>query len=157
MCGWELLYRWTVADIHLPDSFHVPHQKRQIIDAIIDESNQAWRSAGAPPMLRTFAENLRRLFLVVGGIHFLQPCAAVSLGGMEGQASADAAMQPSDPWQFEDPWKPKKKSLKQSKWEDLQLQSDHPFVAKDKTSVPFVQKQQLSTNRGGIAFVSKRD
>ena len=78
-------------------------------------------------MLRTFAENLRRLFLVVGGIHFLQPCAAVSLGGMEGQASADAAMQPSDPWQFEDPWKPKKKSLKQSKWEDLQLQSDHPL------------------------------
>ena len=65
-------------------------------------------------MLRTFAENLRRLFLVVGGIHFLQPCAAVSLGGMEGQASTDTPMQPTDPWQVDDPWKPKKKSAKQS-------------------------------------------
>ena len=35
------------------------------------------------------------------------------------------------------------------------LQSDHPFVTKDKTPLPFVQKQQLSTNRGGKAFVSK--
>ena len=45
--------------------------------------------------------------------------------------------------------------MRQSKWEDLQLQSDHPFVDKNKTPVPFVQKQQLSTNKGGIAFVSK--
>lgn len=49
----------------------------------------------------------------------------------------------------------KKKPVKQSKWEDLQLQADHPFVAKDKAPLPFVQKQQLSTNRGGIALVSK--
>ena len=66
------------------------------------------------PCYVRFAENLRRLFLVVGGIHFLQPCAAVSLGGMEGQASTDTPMQPTDPWQVDDPWKPKKKSAKQS-------------------------------------------
>ena len=52
-------------------------------------------------MLCTFAEQVRRLFLLVGGVHH------------------------------------------------------HPFVSKDKSPVPFVQKQQLSTNRGGIAFVSK--
>ena len=155
MCGWELLHRWIVADIRIPDSFHVPNPKRLIIDTIIDESNVAWRLAGAPPMLCTFAEHVRRLFLMVGGAHLLQPCSAVSLGGMEGQASSDATMQAVDPWQFDDPWKNKKKQVKQSKWEDLQLQSDHPFVAKDETPIPFVQKQQLSTNRGGIAFVSK--
>lgn len=108
MCGWEFLYRWVVVNIHLPDSFHAPQQKRQYIDLIIAESNQAWRTAGAPPMLCTFAENLRKLFLVVGGIRFLQPCAAVSLGGMEGQASTDSPMQPVDPWQIDDPWKSKK-------------------------------------------------
>ena len=155
MCGWELLHRWIVADISIPDSFHVPHPKRLIIDTIIAESVAAWRVAGAPPMLCTFAENVRRLFLIVGGVHLLQPCSAVSLGGMEGQAGSDAPMPAADPWQFDDPWKNKKKVIKQSKWEDLQLQSDHPFVAKDKVPVPFVQKQQLSTNRGGIAFVSK--
>lgn len=155
MCGWELLHRWIIVDLHLPDAFHIPNPKRQIIDQVITESDQAWRTAGAPPMLRSFAENIRRLFLLVGGVHGLQPCSAVSLGGMEGQASADSPMQAVDPWQIDDPWKTKKKAVKQSKWEDLQLQADHPFVAKDKTPVPFVQKQQLSMNRGGIAFVSK--
>ena len=155
MCGWELLHRWIIADLALPDAFHIPQQKRQFFDLILDESDQAWRTAGAPPMLRTFAANLRRLFLLVGGISYLQPCSAVSLGGMEGAASADSPMQAVDPWQIDDPWKSKKKQVKQSKWEDLQLQADHPFVVKDKTPVPFVQKQQLSTNRGGIAFVSK--
>ena len=106
-------------------------------------------------MLATFAGNIRRLFLLVGGVHLLQPCSAVSLGGMEGASSPDTPMQATDPWQFDDPWKMKKKQVKQSKWEDLQLQADHPFISKDKLPVPFVQKQQLSTNRGGIAFVSK--
>ena len=155
MCGWELLHRWIIVDLHLPDGFHIPNPKRQLIDQVIAESEQAWRAAGAPPMLRSFAENIRRLFLLVGGVHSLQPCSAVSLGGMEGQASVDSPMQAVDPWQIDDPWKIKKKAVKQSKWEDLQLQADHPFVAKDKTPVPFVQKQQLSMNRGGIAFVSK--
>lgn len=155
MCGWELLHRWIIVDLALPDDFHIPQQKRQLIDLILDESDQAWRTAGAPPMLRTFAANLRRLFLLVGGVSYLQPCSAVSLGGMEGAASAESPMQVVDPWQIDDPWKSKKKQVKQSKWEDLQLQADHPFVGKDKTPVPFVQKQQLSTNRGGIAFVSK--
>ena len=122
---------------------------------ILEESEHAWRAAGAPPMLRTFAANVRRTFLLVGGCQVLQPCSAVSLGGMEGAASPDTPMQATDPWQFDDPWKTKKKSVKQSKWEDLQLQTDHPFVSKDKVPLPFVQKQQLSTNRGGIAFVSK--
>ena len=106
-------------------------------------------------MLRAFAANIRRLFLLVGGVSYLQPCSAVSLGGMEGAASTDSPMQAVDPWQLDDPWKSKKKQVKQSKWEDLQLQADHPFVGKDKTPLPFVQKQQLSTNRGGVAFVSK--
>ena len=155
MCGWELLHRWIIADLHLPEAFHIPNPKRQLIDQVIAESDQAWRTFGAPPMLRAFAENIRRLFLLVGGVHSLQPCSAVSLGGMESQASTDSSMQAVDPWQIDDPWKAKKKAVKQSKWEDLQLQTDHPFVAKDKTPVPFVQKQQLSMNRGGIAFVSK--
>ena len=150
MRGWELLHRWVVADIRLPVAFHAPNPKRQIIDTVIAESDQCWRQAGAPPMLRTFAENIRRLFLLVGGVHLLQPCSAVSLGGMESQASTDSPMQAADPWQIDDPWKSKKKQVKQSKWEDLQLQADHPFVAKDKTPVPFVQKQQLSMNRGGL-------
>lgn len=93
MCGWELLHRWVVADIHLPEGFHIPQQKRQILETIIEESSQVWRAIGAPPMLRTFAENMRRLFLVVGGAHSVQPCATVSLGGTEGQASADTSMQ----------------------------------------------------------------
>ena len=71
----------------------MPNPKRLIIDTIIDESMVAWRQAGAPPMLCTFAEQLRRLFLLVGGVHLLQPCSAVSLGGMEGQASSDSSMQ----------------------------------------------------------------
>lgn len=152
MCGWELLHRWVVADIRLPEAFHVPNPKRQLIDTVIAESDQAWRQARAPPMLRAFAEQFRRLFLLVGGAHTLQPCSAVSLGGMEGDASIDSAMQAVDPWQLDDPWKSKKKSAKQSKWEDLQLQTDHPFVAKDKTPVPFVQKQQLSMNRGRLCL-----
>ena len=155
MCGWELLHRWIVVDVSLPDTFHIPQQKRQLIDQILEESNQAWRATRAPPMLRTYAENMRRLFLVVGGQQLLHPCSALSLGGMEGTASPDTAMATPDPWQFDDPWTTKQKTLRQSKWEDLQLQSDHPFVDKNKTPVPFVQKQQLSTNKGGIAFVSK--
>ena len=155
MCGWELLHRWVVADLTVPADFHIPQQKRQVVDLILGESDIAWRVAGAPPMLRTFADNVRRTFLLVGGLQVMQTCSAVSLGGMEALAQTDAAMQAPDPWQLDDPWKSKKKQTKQSKWEDLQLQSDHPFVAKDKTPVPFVQKQQLSTNRGGIAFVSK--
>ena len=155
MCGWELLHRWIVADLSLPDTFHIPQQKRLLIDQILDESNRAWRVARAPPMLRTYAENMRRLFLVVGGQRLMHPCSALSLGGMEGSTASDAAMVSPDPWQFDDPWKSNKKSVRQSKWEDLQLQADHPFVDKSKTPVPFVQKQQLSTNKGGIAFVSK--
>ena len=84
-CGWELLHRWIVADIRLPDAFHVPNPKRHIIDMIIEESEIAWRQAGAPPMLCTFAEQVRRLFLLVGGVHLLQPCSAVSLGGWMGK------------------------------------------------------------------------
>ena len=155
MCGWELLHRWVVSDLSLPADFHFPQQKRQVVDMILEESERAWRTAGAPPMLRTFAANVRRTFLLVGGCQALQPCSAVSLGGMEGAAPPDTPMQAADPWQFDDPWKTKKKTVKQSKWEDLQLQTDHPFVSKDKVPLPFVQKQQLSTNRGGIAFVSK--
>ena len=144
MCGWELLHRWVVVDLTLPADFHVPQQKRQVIDQILGESEIAWRAAGAPPLLWSFAANVRRIFLLVGGLQVLQTCSAISLGGMEDLAQTDAAMQAADPWQFDDPWKAKKKQAKQSKWEDLELQADHPFVAKDKTSVPFVQKQQLS-------------
>ena len=152
MCGWGLLHRWIVFDLHLPEAFHVPQQKRPFIDLIIGESDRAWREAGAPPMLRAFAENIRRIFLLAGGFRVLQPCSAVSLGGMEGQPQTDSTMQTADPWQFDDPCKHKKKQVKQSKWEDLQLQTDHPFVAKDKTPVPFVQKQQLSMNRGRLCL-----
>ena len=155
MCGWELLHRWIVADFAAPPDFHIPAQKRQFLDLILEESTRAWQTAGASPMLRAFAANLRRAFLLVGGLQVLQPCSAVSLGGMEGQPQPDPTAPAVDPWQFDDPWASKKKVMKQSKWEDLQLQSDHPFVGKDKSSIPFAQKQQLSTNRGGIAFVSK--
>ena len=81
MCGWELLHRWIVADLALPDTFHMPQQKRQLIDQILEESNQAWRATRAPPMLRTYAENMRRLFLVVGGQQLLHPCSALVAWG----------------------------------------------------------------------------
>ena len=35
MCGWELLHRWIVADLSLPDTFHIPQQKRLLIDQIL--------------------------------------------------------------------------------------------------------------------------
>ena len=65
MCGWELLHRWVVGDFSLPEDFHIPLQKRHLVDLILEESNRAWRIAGAPPLLRTFAENLRRAFLPI--------------------------------------------------------------------------------------------
>ena len=95
MCGWELLHRWIVADLALPDTFHIPQQKRLLIDQILEESSQAWRATRAPPMLRTYAENMRRLFLVVGGQQLLHPCSALSLGGMEGSTSPDAVRGPT--------------------------------------------------------------
>ena len=78
-----------------------------------------------------------------------------SLGGMEGEVKEDHSMSPPDPLQINDPWKTSKKAVRQSKWEDLQLQADHPFVDKAESPLPFVQKQQLSANKGGIAFTSK--
>ena len=130
MCGWELLHRWIIVDLHLPDGFHIPNPKRQLIDQVIAESEQAWRAAGAPPMLRSFAENIRRLFLLVGGVHSLQPCSAVSLGGMEGQASVDSPMQAVDPWQIDDPWKIKKKAVKTKQMGRLAASSGPSFRGK---------------------------
>ena len=49
MCGWELVH----VDLHLPPDFQVPQARNQIIEDIIHESNQAWRLAGAPPMVRS--------------------------------------------------------------------------------------------------------
>lgn len=56
---------------------HVPQQKRNFIDLILDESDQAWRMAGAPPMLLAFAANIRRLFLLVGGVNYLPEAGAL--------------------------------------------------------------------------------
>lgn len=155
MCGWELLYRWLVVDIHLPDSFHVPQQNRQIIDLILEESNQAWRTAGAlrcsAPSPRTSVDS-SWLLEAYGSYNHAQQSPLVEW------KDRPVLIHPCSLWihgRLMTHGNPKKKPMKQSKWEDLQLQSDHPFVSKDKSSLPFVQKQQLSTNRGGIAFVSK--
>ena len=72
-----------------------------------------------------------------------------SLGGMEGEVKEDHSMSPPDPLQINDPWKTSKKAVRQSKWEDLQLQADHPFVDKAESPLPFVQKlQETEQTRG---------
>lgn len=102
-----------------------------------------------------FAANMRRLFLLVGGVHSIQPMPEVSLGGMNGDDKEEQPMMPQDPWQIDDPWKSSKKAVRQSKWEDLQLQSDHPFVDKSKSPLPLCRSSNCQLSRVELPSLRK--
>ena len=56
--------------------------------------------------------------------------------------------------QVRDPWA-KRSSSTQAKWEDLRLDSDHPFRLADKSVVPQVHRHQLTGAKGGIVLITK--
>ena len=59
-----------------------------------------------------------------------------------------------DPWANYDPWQ-KKKAVRQSRWEDLELPDNHPFSSPTGAKLQFVRQQELGPSKGGVAFATK--
>ena len=141
--GWELLHRWIVLDLTLPADFHVPQKKRQFMI----RSLRSLSGRSVPLELRLCFGRLLRIFGDFSS--WLEAFNCSNLARQFPSVEWTIRLHPTLPCKrltygrLMTPGRPKK------------LQSDHPFVTKDKTPLPFVQKQQLSTNRGGKAFVSK--
>ena len=164
LCGWVLLKRW----------FHsfAPEIKNTFsaILSTYDVSASFWPN-GAEPTFDN-CQVAQRVLEVAAGIRsafvasfFCPPKSrefwpkSLLVGGMDDEDSKgdekglDVPSQ-EDPWKTFDPWM-QSSGLKQAKWEDLRLPSDHPFVTNDGTRVKQVHKQKLSTNTGGVSFATK--
>ena len=126
-------------------------------------ASAAWHAATNDTQLQAFAHNGRGLFLMrilegrfsagyeAGGA---APDASAP-AGTPAQASTDSAVlsSPVDPLWLKDPWaRPQKKGY--TKWEDLSLPTDHPFMHNGLQLVQ-THRAEAANKREGIVMTTK--
>ena len=165
LCGWVLLRRWfarfapEIVD-HL-DHFCRDKACKNLL-GIACTQDACFQQCPITERILRFADKFRTFFIAS---FVCQPSSkefwpdAIVTGGMNDDVDPQGGGQSSsakkdDPWSSFDPWM-QKTGLKQAKWEDLRLPTDHPFVSNDGSRIKQVHKQKLSNNTGGIAFATK--
>lgn len=163
MCGWLLLRRWLIR--YTPELFEqiVAFEASSGFEPSLSSVCEEPIEFQCPVTIRIlgFAKQFRSLFIASyacpPGSKHLWPFPLLIGGTMEVDKKPEDNRHPGkgeDPWKAFDPWM-QKSGLKQAKWEDLRLPSDHPFVNLEGRPIKQVHKQKLSTNTGGVAFATK--
>ena len=162
LCGWRLLQCWATSKkwdtSKKLDAKILPKDDREIVL----RSKLAWRQAG--PDFVNFASKVRAAFLANYDSYPADDTHWAASGGAPDTIDVDSPKAPStaatasnmkpDPWANYDPWQ-KKKTVRQSRWEDLELPDNHPFSSPTGAKLQFVRQQELGPSKGGVAFATK--
>ena len=162
LCGWRLLQCWATSKkwdtSKKLDAKILPKDDREIVL----RSKLAWRHAG--PEFVNFASKVRAAFLANYDSYPADDTHWAASGGAPDTIDVDSPKAPStaatasntkpDPWANYDPWQ-KKKAVRQSRWEDLELPDNHPFSSPTGAKLQFVRQQELGPSKGGVAFATK--
>ena len=155
LCGWRLLQEWS--RIHYWDTNPTarPNLLSKEDKELILRSKIAWRQAGPAAGIRaTFLAHFDTCpqddqhWAASGGapeVIPVDPSPLSGQGGAQARTTSNGTNGAPDPWASFDPWQ-KRKPVRQSRWEDLELPQDH---------LSFVRKQELGPAEGGIAFSTK--
>ena len=169
LCGWTLLHELFIKlEVTMPKPGMAVTQctaavmdDQRLAEAIL-RANELWSSSSIAG-LQAFAQDATIWYLYDLFRGRFTPAFASGGALTQGTASAPShAAQPMDIHtdkavdllQIRDPWA-KKTPASQAKWEDLRLDSDHPFRLSDKTVVPQVHRHQLTGAKGGIVMITK--
>ena len=164
-CGWtcllHLFQRFGV-DFPLPTvQQHLalvlsPHA--ELVNAIRALALRQWNHDFVPPALISFAQSA--LVLSINSILDGRIVTDYASGGSPDAKSPPAVPPPpqpaqgsADPWLKKDPWQLKTKQ--QTRWEDLLLADDHPFVGENQTKVQQTHRLQITANTGGLVLTTK--
>ena len=166
VCGWSCLFdlfnRFGVAcpvptvEQHL---LLVQHRHAETINAIRALALRQWQHDFIPLALITFAQSALVSSLVKilegRGVQQYASGGAPETKPMQPDSSTNDQDSPQklDPWIKRDPWQPKSKQ--QTRWEDLQLASDHPFVTDQQKKIPQTHRLQVTATTGGLVLTTK--
>ena len=167
VCGWTCLFqlfqRFNV-EVPLPSVERhlrlVQHQHAEIINAIRAFALRQWHHDFVPPMLIAFAQSaivhsINKILDGRGVAHY--DCGgAPDAKATSSDITADAtnANVVPDPWTNKDPWQ-QAKTKQQTRWEDLLLTSDHPFVNEQQQKIPQTHRLQITASNGGLVLTTK--
>ena len=170
LCGWWLLSS-IFASKHLQDPVPLHHTQdvlnasrhRQSIHEGRDEAHRSWKQQGANPELQSFCEKARDLFLVrilEGKVSMLFGHAGAQPDGKDNEAKdakeAKAKKQVQDPLFINDPWARAHARVQNTRWEDLQIPKDNPFVSTNGTSLAQTHRLQLGSQQAGLILATKK-
>ena len=167
VCGWTCLFqlfqRFNV-EVPLPTVERhlrlVQHQHAEIINAIRAFALRQWHHDFVPPMLIAFAQSA-----IVHSINKILDGRGVShydCGGAPDAKATSSETKPDatntnanpDPWTNKDPWQ-QAKPKQQTRWEDLLLNGDHPFVDEQQKKIPQTHRLQINASNGGLVLTTK--
>eukprot|EP00438_Fugacium_kawagutii_P031982 Skav207043 [mRNA] locus=scaffold975:331372:335483:- [translate_table: standard] len=150
MCGWTLIAKWFRT---LYPTFKWVSRPEASVHAVAKASISRYLDTNVH--IQAFAVIVRSNFLMSSP----EISANLVFGGTG--TTTDSTMQPAtenkDPWQTKDPWlQPAQvlSSLRNAKWEDLALPSDHQFYS-GAVQLKQITRQQMSNNQGGVAFCTR--
>eukprot|EP00438_Fugacium_kawagutii_P007017 Skav233753 [mRNA] locus=scaffold1792:300466:304788:- [translate_table: standard] len=150
MCGWTLIAKWFRT---LYPTFKWVSRPEANVHAVAKASMSRYLDTDVH--IHAFAVSVRSNFLMSS------PAIPANLVFGGTGTTEDATMQPAsvnkDPWQTKDPWlQPAQvpSSLRNAKWEDLALPSDHQFYS-GADQLKQITRQQMSNNQGGVAFCTR--
>ena len=167
LCGWSLLFdafahRHQHAPHPMQDAYEVFQVSRhwELIQKVRAQAPVEWRKAGANPELLGFCSTIRDHFLT----RILEGRVAKNFGhagappdGKDAdmkEAKAQKAVQ--DPLFINDPWARKMPRTQSTKWEDLQIPKDNPFVSSEGHTMTQTHRLQLSSKPDGLTLATKQ-
>ena len=174
MCGWNLLWqifaRYYVAvpqySTQITNTFDLTAEATQI-NRLRARLHTFLNNIDAHPQCKQLANNIRTLHIrrIVEGR--ISPSYDHGGANDEASASADKAKDKDskatkatnaviDPLFVNDPWAKKATHAPQTKWEDLELPSGHPFQDKKSTALPQLHRLQNGPNRTGIILATRQ-
>ncbi len=103
-----------------------------------------------PPGMIQLAFSARLSFILQCDRHSFD-CNSIVFGAADVDDDMKDQSKELDPWLKTDPWSVKRNC----KWEDLKLPSDHPICDAKNVRLSQHHRHQLSSNLGGVAFVTK--
>ena len=161
LCGWRLIQQWCKLrkwdTSKTLDAKILAKEDREIAF----RSKLVWRHAG--PEFVKFAATIRGSFLAnydtypEDDTYWATSGGApetIEVGSPKANSTTSSSGTKPDPWANYDPWL-KRKWVRQSRWEDLELPQDHPFSTSAGVRLQFVRKQELGPAKGGVAFATK--
>ena len=164
MCGWSLaleLFQRFQVDFNAPAAVHhlrlALHPHALVINAIRSLALQQWQHDLVPQAMITFGQSA----IVLSLCKILEGRGVRDYGAGGGDESKNPAPKASsssattvDPWLKRDPWQSRPRP--QTRWEDLLLAEDHPFVSEQQKKLNQVHRLQISANTGGLVLTTKQ-